>query len=230
MSLNSSSGGSNYSNTEPIELYDDCSRGMSLVIYPTSSQLFNGTAYDFGIKLTSTYWTIDNYTYSLRLSNGTIVGSDDSSLSGTTITNSYNVNNQSVIYLDYTFSSNCGNTLSGSTRWLISNTGYTSWSVKHFFTRLDSYLTVGMFGLDNFGRYLIIFLILFVTVGVMSYKYGQTSPLAISAMIFLVIYFFDVIVNLIPPIYNLQGNEIPNILTYLAGIILAVFVLKEVTN
>jgi hypothetical protein len=59
----------------------------------------------------------------------------------------------------------------------------------------------------------------------MSYKYGMTSPMAITTMIFGVIYFFDVVVGLIPEI-----RGIDHLLTYLAGLILAVVVIREVAQ
>jgi hypothetical protein len=167
---------------------------------------------------------IDSFGYNLRLANGTIVLSDSSSTEGSAATGSYNINNQSIIYMDYYWTIS-GNTSYGSRYWVISNTANGEWSIKHLFERLDSYLAVGMFGLDNFGRYLIIFLVLFSSVGIMSYKYGLTSPLAVVLNIFLVVFFFDVVIGLIPTIRGIE-----HLLTYLAGLILAVVVLKEVTT
>jgi hypothetical protein len=206
------------------EIVNDYTRGITLAYAPIQQELFNDTAYTFSFTVDSSFWSLDSFGYNLRLANGTIVASPTSTTSGVAASNSYNVNNQSIIYMDYYWIIN-GTTTTGTKFWIVTNTENTGWSVKHFFTRLQTYMGVGFFGLDNFGRYLIVFIILFITVGVMSYKYGLTSPLAVMTMIFLVVYFFDVVVNLIPTI-----RGIDNLLTYIAGIILAVVVLKEVTS
>ena len=86
----------------------------------------------------------------------------------------------------------------------------------------------GLFGLDNFGRYLIVFIILFLTIGKMSYKYGFTSPMTITALTFAIIFFFDVVVGLIPPITMFGGHVVNNLLTIVAGIILVISILTEV--
>lgn len=202
----------------------DYTRGIKTYVYPQSGQLYNDTAYTFAFNLTSSYWDVDSFGFNLRLSNGTIVKSASSTSTGTAASSSYNVGTQKIIYMDYYWIIE-GNTTSGSRYWVVSNTVSTDWSIKHFFTKLNSYLTVGFFGLDDFGRYLIVFIVLFVVVGVMSYKYSLTSPIAVTTMIFLVIFFFDVVVNLVPTI-----RGIDNLLTYLAGLILAVTILKEVSQ
>jgi len=80
-----------------------------------------------------------------------------------------------------------------------------------------------MFGIDNFGRSLIVFLILFLSVGIMSYKYGFTSPIAISTLVFAIIFFFDIVVDIIPEI-----RGIDNLLTYLSALVLVIVIFREV--
>jgi hypothetical protein len=202
----------------------DYTRGVKYEVYPTTQQLYNNTAYTFAFNLTSSYWDIDSFGFNLRLSNGTIVASPSSSTETTAASTSYNVNNQSIIYMDYYWIVD-GNYTRGSKYFIVSNTGNTQWSISHLFTRLNTYMAVGFFGLDDFGRYLIVFLALFITVGVMSYKYSLTSPVAISLMTFLVIFFFDVVVNLLPTIRGIE-----HLLTYLTGLILTIVVLKEMSQ
>lgn len=115
-----------------------------------------------------------------------------------------------------------GNYSYGTNYWTITNTEYSGWSVKTFFTDMNTYFDSGFFGLDDFGRYLIVFIVLFFTIGIMSYKYSLTSPLAISITTFLVIFFFDVVTGIMPTI-----RGITNLPTYLAGILVALLVLKE---
>jgi hypothetical protein len=59
----------------------------------------------------------------------------------------------------------------------------------------------------------------------MSYKYGLTSPMSVSGITFAVIFFLDVVVGLIPPIRGIE-----HVLTYLAGLILAILVVREVSR
>ncbi len=199
-------------------LYD---KGIKLYYYPTDQELFNDTAYDFAFNLTSSYWDVDSFGFSLRLANGTIVSSDSSTSTGTAALVNYDVNNQSIIYMDYYWIIE-GNTTSGTTYWIVTNTNYTGWSIKTFFTDFKAYLDTEMFGIDNFGRLAIVFLILFISVGVMSFKYGLTSPLTITSMIFAIVFFFDVVVGLIPSIRGINY-----ILTYLSGLILALVIVRE---
>ena len=46
--------------------------------------------------------------------------------------------------------------------------------------------------------------------------------------IFLVIFFLDVVVGIIPTISVIGGTEIPYILTFLSGLILVIFIIREV--
>ena len=81
----------------------------------------------------------------------------------------------------------------------------------------------GFFGIDDFGKYFIVFIIMFVSVGIMSYKFGLTSPLTISTLTFGIIFFFDVVVDMIPSIRGIN-----NLLTYLAAVILVMVIFREI--
>jgi len=197
-------------------------RGIDYSIIPTDSYLVNDTSYTFGFTLTSSYWDVDDYGFTLRLSNGTKIDGGNTGVEGTALTEIYNVNNQTIIYLDYYWYLN-GIYSNGSRYWVVQNTELTGWSIANFFTDLDLYLDSGIYGLDDFGRSLIIFLILFVSVGIMSYKYGAKSPLAISSLIFGIIFFFDVVVGLIPTIRGI--TYLP---TFLAFLVLTLAIFNEV--
>ncbi len=205
---------------EPAE---DYTRGIVTYINPKQSELFNNTEYVFSFNVTSSYWDLDSFGFNLRLANGSIVGSDSSTTSGSPAEFSYNVNNQSIIYMDYYWIIN-GTELTGTRYWIITNTELTGWSIKTFFTDLTLYLDSGMFGLDDFGRILIVFMILFISTGIVSYKFGLTSPMSVASMIFAIVFFFDIVVGLIPEI-----RGIDHLLTYLAGIVLVGLIIKEVS-
>jgi len=204
---------------EETETENSTIRGIDYTIIPTNTYLVNDTAYTFGFTLTSSYWDVDDYGFNLRLSNGTKIDGGNTGVEGTDLTIDYNVNNQTIIYLDYYWFVNDVYTRS-SRYWIIQNTELTGWSIANFFTDLNLYLDSGIYGLDNFGRTLIVFLILFVSIGIMSYKYGATSPLAVSSLIFGIIFFFDVVVGLIPTIRGIE--YLPTFLAFLV-LVLAIF-------
>lgn len=197
-------------------------QGISYSILPTNTYLLNDTDYTFGFGLSSSYWDVEDYGFSLRLENGSVITGDNTGVEGTNLTKTYNTTNQTIIYLDYYWIINDVQT-DITTYWIIHNTANTQWSIATFFTDLNLYLDSDIFGLDDFGRNLIIFLILFISVGVMSYKFGAASPLAISSLMFGIIFFFDVVVGLIPAIRGIE-----NMLTFLSLLILVLAIFNEV--
>jgi len=205
----------------------DYTRGIYYSIIPTNSSLTNDTVYSFGINLTSSYWDLTEYGFNLRLNNGTIITGDTTTTSGTWININYNTTNQSRIYLDYYWLIN-ETYINGTVSWRIYNTEHTRWSIKTFFTDLNTYMDSGLFGLDNFGRYLIIFIILFLTVGILGYKFGLNNPLFLTGLIFFVVFFLDVAIGIIPVIKVLNGTEVPFILTFVSGLIFVVSIIREV--
>jgi len=201
----------------------DYSKGINYKIYPESKELVNKTEYEFNYTISSSFWEITDFGFILKVSNGTILQSTSQTTNGGFLTLAQNTQNHTRIIMDYYYVVN--NTyLNQTVYWNVFNTGNTQWSIKNFFDDFDAYLTVGFFGIDEFGKYLLIFFILFISVGVMSFKYGLTSPIAISSMVFAIIFFFDVVLDLLPePI-----NAIPNTLTFMSLIILIVLIFKEV--
>lgn len=206
---------------------DSYLKGIIRSILPLDSSLVNDTDYTFGFNLTSSFWSLEEYGFDLRLVNGTIITGGSTSTSGTPLTKIYNTNNQTKIYLDYYWLINETYT-NGTSLWLVYNTLNTQWSISTFFTDFTTYLDSGFFGIDDFGRYLIIFIFIFFTIGIMSYKFGFTSPLNISVMTFLIVFFFDVVIELIPPISLVSGTEVKYLLTFLTGLIATIVIINEV--
>jgi len=205
---------------------DSYFRGIISSVLPTDSSLTNDTAYDFGFYLTSSFWDLTSYGFDLRLNNGTIITGDTTTTSGTQLTKSYNTNNQTIIYLDYYWLINETYT-NGTARWIVYNTDKTQWSISTFFDDFTAYMDSGFFGIDDFGRYLIIFIVIFFTIGIMSYKFGFTSPINISVMTFLIVFFFDVVIELIPTLSVFGGNEVEHLLTFVTGLIMVMLVMRE---
>ena len=210
-------------------LTDSLFKGITFNVLPTNTSLVNDTTYTFGFTLTSTFWDIGEYGFNLRLANGTIITGDTTTTSGTALTKSYDTNNQTKIYLDYFWKVNSTYT-NGTKIWIVQNTENTQWGISTFFKDLNLYLDSGLFGLDNFGRYLLVFILIFFTVGIMSFKYGFTSPMTISVMTFLIVFFFDVVVGIIPSLSLPNGNAVPYLLTFITGLIASIAVLREATR
>jgi len=201
-------------------------RGIRTSVLPVEDYLLNNTQYTFAFNLTSSYFDVTEYGFNLRLANGTEIDGGSTGTEGTQLSLNYNTKNETIIYMDYYWLIS-GNYTNSSIYWIVHNTQYDSYSLKTFFTDLDSYIDSGIFGLDNFGRNLIVFIILFLTIGILSYKYGVSAPLGLSAIIFLVVFFFDVTTGLIPTM-TLMGREVQNFPTFITGLILALLVLNEV--
>ena len=201
---------------------NDTFRGIDYSLIPTNTYLENDTNYTFGFNLTSSYWDVSEYGFSLRLANGTTIDGGSTGTEGTELTLSYDVNNQSIIYMDYYWVIN-GNYTRATRYWIVQNTEYEGYSIKTFFTDLNSYLDSGLFGLDNFGRILIVFMILFISVGAVSYKFGVVSPLGVMTLMFAIVFFFDVVIDLIPTIRGIE-----NLPTFIVGLMLTLTIINEV--
>lgn len=204
-------------------------KGILYKIYPTNKSLINNSIYAFGFNVTSSYWDLQEYGFDLRLNNGTTISSSTTSVSGTLITLNLNTTNLTRVYMDYYWLINSTYS-NGTISWMVYNTDNTQWSIKTFFTDFNTYFDSGLFGLDNFGRYLIVFLILFLSVGILGYKYGLTNPIFVTGLLFFIVLFLDVGIGLIPDITVMNGNSIPNLLTFITGFIFVVSIISEVSR
>lgn len=201
----------------------DTSKGLYYYAYPKNETLYNNTEYNFQFYINSTYWDISQFGFVLR-ANNTILNSISSNNNGGIVSLSQNTINYSRIYMDYYYIVN--DTYQNGTRyWNVYNTEYTQYSIKNFFDDFKIYTDSGFFGLDAFGRNMIVFILIIFIVGGLSYKFGTTSPLIISGITFAVVLLFDVVLGLMPTI---NGNQ--NIPTMIIGLIFALLVIREVTQ
>jgi len=138
-----------------------------------------------------------------------------------------NTENLTRVFMNYYYVVNSTYT-NGTVDWKIYNTLNTQWSIKTFFIDLDAYLDSGFFGIDDFGRKLLIFLIMFISIGAVVYKFGVNSPSFLTGLAFFIVFFLDVGVGIVPEITMLGGNEIPFILTFVTGLIFTITILNEV--
>ena len=115
----------------------------------------------------------------------------------------------------------------GTRTWITQDPTLRGYSIWNFFNNLSTYIDAGFFGMDNFGKAIISFLIIVTVAGVLSLRYGINSEVAIIGFIFGAVMFLDVGIGLIPPIQIGGLTAIDNFLTFLTFIILIGFIIRE---
>lgn len=200
--------------------------GISYEINPTNQTLFNDTAYDFDFILTSDYWDVTQFGFVLINSSNDVVASSSVSDNGGTATTNYNVGNStSHITMNYYWIIE-GNYTNSTRSWYIMSSAGTDLSWKTFFEDFKRYTTDGesLLGLNDFGRGILVFIIIFVFVGIMSFKFGLVSPAGISGLVFSLVLFFDVGLELLPnPI-----SAVSHFPTIFVGLIMIAIIINEV--
>lgn len=179
------------------EITDDFNVGTNYWIEPEDRFIYNDTTYNFNFTLTSSYWDVDEYGFSLYLDNGTVLGSVSDTTNGGVLDLDQSTENLTKINMNYYWIVD-NNYTNGTTFWVVLDDSGTGYSVSNFFDRLSGYFDEGLFGADKFTLGIIVFLLIFIFAGVMSYKFGITSPGAISVLVFALVLFFDVGLNLLP--------------------------------
>ena len=215
---------------ESVSPANDYNQQISVDIHPYNITLTNDTAYDFKMILTSDYWTVTKFGFVLYNSSGSNVGSAILSANGGTASTNYNVGNTSQhLSMNYYWVIE-GNYTNSTRVWHILSASGTDWSIKNFFDDFTTYTTGGLFGMGDFGKGIVVFLIVFLFVGIMSYKFGLVSPAGVASLAFGLILFFDVGLGIIPGPKFGSGltSAVPNFLTIFTGIILAGILFREV--
>lgn len=202
----------------------DYVKGIKISIKPTANQLNNGTSYNFNMTLNSSYWDVESFGFVLRNSTtGDILGSNSSSSNGGIVSFDLNTGNNTTIIMQYYYVIN--STYQNYTRtWTVADlTANTGFGVVTLFNRFKTYLTTGdgIFGLNDFGVAIIIFIIIFGSVGIASWKWSITSPAIITTILFVEVLLFDVVLGLLPNVANVHFISI------VAGILAVSMVAKE---
>jgi len=193
----------------------DFSRGISYEIFPTGSSLNNNTEYEFVFNLTSSYWNLDSFGFTLGNGSDYFLGNNSATGTGGNVSLIMDVGVNSTIVMEYYYIVN-GNQTNWTRSWYITEGDY-GLGISTFFKDLITYTNDGIFGLNEFSRTLIIFLIIFLLVGVMAYNSGVYSPAAIVWMIFVMVALFDFGAGLIPNPVGAVPN-FPTILTLFVAI------------
>lgn len=200
-----------------ISTSQDYADGMTFLVSPTNITLTQNNQYTFGFMINSSLWSLDSFGFVFKDENGTVLSSNSSTTTtGGTLVYVYNVSTNSELTLDYFWEVN--NTfINGSRTWYIISDQGTDWSLLTAINNTRNTLNSGIFGATTFTMAIIAFLTIFLIVGIMSWKFGLTSPAAISAMTFVLVALFDVGFGMFGD-FKLAG-AVPNIPTIFVGII-----------
>lgn len=207
----------------------------NLFVQPIVSQLTNDTTYSLNLTINSTTLALTLWGYTIYDQYGNVITQQSSTAAAGGVLNSLvNTGSNQSLTMIYYYNIN-GYQQNGTVTWTVINTAETGWSISNFLTDLKSYIgignngsqtTPGIFGINAWSMNLIVFLIIFVTTGIMSYKFGLTSSTAISIMLFALIFIFDVALGLIytPPALV---NAVPHVTTVLMAIVMITIIIRE---
>lgn len=199
---------------------EDYTRGISYSFSPGIETLTNGTLTFFNFSLTSSYWDVSSFGFNLTNQDGTIVDTTSATTSGGSVYVYHNTSNDTSLTMTYYWIVS-GNTTSGSFTWVVFDGTGAGFGVTTFFNRITTYLGEGIFGITTNSMVILIYLIIFISVGIMSLKFGIRSPATIMMVLFGLGFLFEVHLELIP----LVGG-VP-MLTTTIGIIVAIALIRE---
>jgi len=206
----------------------DYSRGINYHLAPTQKILFNQTNYVFNFTIASTFNSLDSFGFVLKNGSGTFITSASSTSStGGTVSATVNTAFNSSILMEYYWVINTTYT-NASYTWNVINSSDNDFSINHFVTDLKNYLSQGdgLFGMksSSLSFVLVLFVIIFVIMGVLSLNFGITSPVTLSFVLLLIVGFFDVYLELVP-----RSSAVPLPLpTIFIGIIFIGLLYREV--
>lgn len=208
---------------------NDYIRGITYTILPLFGTTLNTSQlYNFNMTLNSTYWNLTSWGFSLYGDGVVIGGNVSSSNSGTLTNDNINITNYEHIYITYYWITNGTTTSATNKGWFTFDYGTgTGWSIWNFFKDLSTYANQGIFGLTQNALNFIIFMFIFVVVGIMSWKFGINSPAAVSGMVLGLVFLFDVGLNLL----NVQiFGGIDHFPTIFVGLVTVALIIKEATT
>ena len=199
----------------------DFTKGIQIQVKPERI-LYNDTTYNFNFTLSSDYWNVDEFGFYFYFPNRTSIGHVYSTTNGGVVTYNFNTQNYTRVEMTYYWVIDSNHT-NGTAYWLIYSSGGTQYSITNFFNRLSTYLSAGIFGADEFTFSIIIFILILLFTGMMSWKFGITSPAIITIIIFVLVLFFDVGLNLI----QTPVGAVEHFPTIIVGIVSAGFLVWE---
>ncbi len=207
----------------------DDAEGVVITTLPQGSYLDSNTFYDFTYNINSSVLSLDEYGFELFYNNGTSIYSESSTTSiGGILDKSFNVSNESRILMTYYYITN-STRINGSTYWLVYQTN--DFSMYHFFTRVSSYISANIFGIQGddegyFAKAIISIVVLILVAGTLSMRYGLASEAAVTGILFGVIFMLNIF-GLIPTPDFLTFIELGDFLVFLVALYAIVTIIKE---
>jgi hypothetical protein len=217
-------GGGEAMNNQTYNFYG----GISIEITPLFNPMIlsNNTIYDFKFHINSTYWALDNFGFTMTNGSyplGSVIVSGE--YTGGEAALSLFTGNNKTLFMNYWWDVD-GNATNGTISYMVTDIPDEGFGLTKFFEDLKTYIDDEIFGINRFTVVLIIFLLIFTIVGIVSYSFGIYNPTAIMWLIFLLVAFFDVVVDLLPePAQGYNGS-----LTIICGLIALTLTIREATR
>jgi len=180
--------------------FTDYTRGISVEVKPPLGVLANSTDIQFNFTLNSTFYDLDEFGFSLHnRTDPTVVFRSNSSTAtaGGILTATINTGNNGTIQMDYYWIVD-GVTNNRTLVWSVGSFPGSEFSLFHFFTDLSLFASQGIFGLNDFSLNIIIFVVLLMGTGLLSLKFGITSPGILMGFLTSFVYLLEVAFDLIP--------------------------------
>lgn len=200
-------------------------QGITYSLAPTNIILNNNTLYNFTFDIDSTFWNLTSYGFSLTDQDGILLDSvSGSTAGGSLLTSETNTSNYTKIYMNYWWNID-GNYLNQSTNWDVKTTYIGQLNIKNFFNNLSNFAGAGW---DNFGRTI---LVLIIIVGVtiwLTAEVGIHNPLGISTAITGLIWVLEYI-NLLPSLV-VGGEEKKYLISSIVTVILIALYVQETSR
>lgn len=207
----------------------DTSEGMIITTLPQGTFLDVNTVYDFIYIINSSSLDLEEYGFELLHKNGTSITSDsDTTAGGGSFTKSFNTTNLTKIIMNYYYIAD-STRINGTTYWLISESN--DFSLTFLFTRITTYINADIFGINSndggyFAKAMISILVLIMTTGILSSRYGLQSEAAITGLIFGVTFMLNMF-NLIPTPDFLTFINLGDFIVFLVAIFSISIIIKE---
>jgi len=161
--------------------------------------------------------------------NGSSINSVSSTSSAGGVVSINNINaSGSSIYMNYFYLVE-GNFTNSSRTWIVQDTTGRDYSIWHFFTDLSSYTSngEGIYGFDDFGKSLLVYVLIFISVGGIAMRYGVGNEATLMGITFGVVYVLDVGLGFVPTISFGGITAIEHFVTFLTFLIFLGFILRE---
>jgi len=201
----------------------DYLEGIRFKIRPRAQILINHTDYEFNFTINSSFWSLDEFGYNILNKSGFIFASNSSNENaGGILSSIVNTGNETLIQMNYYWTIN-STTQNGTLAWGVYVPG--DGSFKGFFDRLRVYIGDRIFGITNFGFAMILFISLFLIVGVLSFKFGLNSPEGIMVAALFTVALFDIGFGMIPSPFERSIPFFPTIITFL--ILMAIWIRRN---